>query len=406
MFKHFSLLLFIPLIFKTGLFAQPNVWLNEIHYDNGGLDVDEMLEIVLENAGTYNLGDFEIFLYNFVGSVYNNLPLFAFTASTPVNNFTLFTYTFPMESIQNGPAGIAISYQGGLIPGQFLSYEGVLFGTSGPAGGYLSTDIGAQETGSEPPGFSLQLLGSGTQYSDFTWLPFPVPATPGLPNSDGAGGDQTLPIELTSFTVSAGDGYVTLNWTTASESDNLGYAILRGLTNEGTYEELDSYVNNNTLKGAGNSSSSRNYKYVDNSVMNGITYWYKLVDVDINGIRTEHGPTHATPRADDIQIDPVDGNIPLIFDLFQNFPNPFNPSTTISFDIPELKDGFMNARVIIYDMLGQKIKTLLKSTVEAGHFELEWDGTNELNQLVPSGVYIYQFQSDLFYASKKMVLMR
>jgi hypothetical protein len=94
------------------------------------------------------------------------------------------------------------------------------------------------------------------------------------------------------------------------------------------------------------------------------------------------------------------------YSLSQNYPNPFNPSTTIGFDIPELKDGFMNARVIIYNILGQKIKTLLNRTVEAGHFELEWDGTNELNQLVPSGIYIYQFQSDLFYASKKMVFMR
>lgn len=219
-------------------------------------------------------------------------------------------------------------------------------------------------------------------------------------------GDQSLPVELKSFNAIAGDSYVELQWSTASESDNLGYEIIRCLTKEGKYEEIDSYLNNKTLKGAGNSSSSRSYKYVDKSVINGITYWYKLVDVDINGIRTEHGPVHATPRAYEVEINPIDDKIPLFFRMTQNYPNPFNPSTKIGFDIPELKDGFMNVKIVVYDMLGQKIKTLLNSSVKTGHFELEWDGTNELNQVVPSGVYIYQFQSDLFYASKKMVLMR
>jgi hypothetical protein len=219
-------------------------------------------------------------------------------------------------------------------------------------------------------------------------------------------GDQSLPVELKSFNAKAGDSFIELQWITASESENLGYLIMRNIDEEGDYKELDSYTNNSLLEGAGNSSMTRTYRYVDKTVTNGITYWYKLVDVDINGICTEHGPVHATPRADEVEINPIDGIIPLAFVLAQNYPNPFNPTTKISFDIPELKDGFMTARVIIYNMLGQKIKTLLNSSVEAGQFGLEWDGTNELNQLVPSGIYIYQFQSDLFYASKKMVLMR
>ncbi len=66
----------------------------------------------------------------------------------------------------------------------------------------------------------------------------------------------------------------------------------------------------------------------------------------------------------------------------------------------------MNARVIIYDTLGQKIKTFLYSSVEIDHFDLEWDGTDELNQLIPSGLNIYHRQSNLFNTSKKMVLTR
>ncbi|MBN1407101.1 MAG: lamin tail domain-containing protein [Calditrichaceae bacterium] len=243
-------------------------------------------------------------------------------------------------------------------------------------------------------------VSTGNTLSDWVMNP-ESNATPG-----SLEGDQALPVELTSFTANAGNNSVTLNWTTASESENLGYSIMRGMAKDGNYEEIDSYVNNKSLKGAGNSSTSLSYKFVDNSVMNEITYWYKLVDVDFNGVRTEHGPIYATPRADEVEANPVDGNIPLAFGLAQNFPNPFNPSTTISFDIPKLNDGIMNAKLVVYDMLGQKVKTLLSSTVEAGHFEMNWDGRNDLNQVVPSGIYIYQFQSELFNASKKMVLMR
>ena len=174
----------------------------------------------------------------------------------------------------------------------------------------------------------------------------------------------------------------------------------------GVYNEINSYINNISLKGAGNSSISKSYSYIDNTVINDITYWYKLVDVDFNGIRTEHGPVHVTPRCDAAEVNPVNDNIPAVFDLAQNFPNPFNPSTRISFDIPELKQDLMDVKVTVYDMLGKKVKTLLNSAVEAGHFELEWNGTNEYNIPVPSGIYVYQFQSDLFNASKKMVLMR
>ena len=406
MFKFFTITVFVLLLCSFNLFGQ-NAWINEIHYDNVGADVNEMVEIVLEDAGSYTLSNFTLYLYNGSSTqlnVYDQYSLDTFTEGATINNFTFFSV--PTPGIQNGsPDGLALAYMGVLIPGQFLSYEGTFTPIDGPAIGIESVNIGVSEDGTTPIDSSLQLLGSGIQYSDFIWAG-PVHITAGLPNSDGMGGDQSLPVELTSFTARAGNGQVTLNWKTASETNNLGYAVLRSMDKNGVYNEIDSYVSDYSLEGAGNSSISKSYSYIDNTVINDITYWYKLVDVDFNGIRTEHGPVHVTPRSDAAEVNPVNDNIPAVFDLAQNFPNPFNPSTRISFDIPELKQDLMDVKVTVYDMLGKKVKTLLKSAVEAGHFELEWNGTNEYNIPVPSGIYVYQFQSDLFNASKKMVLMR
>lgn len=92
--------------------------------------------------------------------------------------------------------------------------------------------------------------------------------------------------------------------------------------------------------------------------------------------------------------------------FLSNYPNPFNPSTRINYDIPRLKHGLLNVKITVYDMLGKKIKILLDSHLPSGHYELRWDGTNTQNIPVPSGIYVYQFQSTLFNASKKMVLIR
>ena len=160
------------------------------------------------------------------------------------------------------------------------------------------------------------------------------------------------------------------------------------------------------MKGAGNSSEGHQYQFIDRAVINGMTYWYKLIDVDFNGHRTEHGPVFATPHAAEIAIDPLQGILPEAFALNQNYPNPFNPATKINFAIPVVKDGVVGVKIAIFDMLGQRVKTLLESPMVPGVYEIEWDGTNDLGQIVPSGVYIYNFESALFSSSRKMVLMR
>jgi PKD repeat protein len=164
-------LLFTALLagFSMWTIAQ-NVWLNELHYDNAGGDVGEFIEVALENAGSYTLSDFEVYLYNGNnGANYNVKALDVYTAGTTTNGITLYYYDYPTNGIQNGaPDGLAIVYQGAVVSGQFLSYEGSFMATDGPANGMTSDDIGVAEIGS-PIGESLQLSGTGSQYSDFSW---------------------------------------------------------------------------------------------------------------------------------------------------------------------------------------------------------------------------------------------
>lgn len=90
-------------------------------------------------------------------------------------------------------------------------------------------------------------------------------------------------------------------------------------------------------------------------------------------------------------------NIPDEYYLYQNYPNPFNPVTTIKYDIP--KPG--NIELIIYDILGRKVTTLINEQKQPGRFEVKWDASN-----VASGIYIYQVRVNDFVDSKKMILLK
>lgn len=141
------------------------VFFNELHYDNSGSDVGEFVEI----AGTagIDLTGMTIELYNGNGgSVYDTIAL---TGTMPDNGSGFGTVAFYPSSIQNGaPDGMALVNADGEVI-QFISYEGVVSATDGAASGTDSTDIGIAESSSTAVGDSLQLVGSGTSYGDFTW---------------------------------------------------------------------------------------------------------------------------------------------------------------------------------------------------------------------------------------------
>ncbi len=95
-------------------------------------------------------------------------------------------------------------------------------------------------------------------------------------------------------------------------------------------------------------------------------------------------------------------SLPKTFELYQNFPNPFNSSTTIRFDVPQATQ----VRLEIYNILGQRVRQLLNNRLPAGSYRLIWDGKDELGRTVSSGVYIYVFRSQSFVKQKRMMLVK
>jgi len=103
-----------------------------------------------------------------------------------------------------------------------------------------------------------------------------------------------------------------------------------------------------------------------------------------------------------LKIHDNDSFIPSKFTLHQNYPNPFNPITTLRYDLPE--QSMVN--IIIYDLLGREVRTLVNTTQDAGFKSVIWDATNDYGKPVSAGVYLYQIQAGDFVQTKKMVLLK
>jgi hypothetical protein len=218
--------------------------------------------------------------------------------------------------------------------------------------------------------------------------------------------DNPLPVSLTSFTAIAGNSKVTLRWVTASEQENVGFKILRSNEKSGNYEQLATYENNPQLEGQFNSSTQTQYKFEDQTVVNDVTYWYKLVDVDVNGVHTEHGSLSATPHAVGNDITTINVKPAGSFALHPNYPNPFNPSTTLRFDIPALSSGESTVEMTIFNAEGQKVKTLFKGILTSGTHELTWNGDSDSGELVSSGAYFAILKMENLVRASKMLLIK
>jgi len=96
-------------------------------------------------------------------------------------------------------------------------------------------------------------------------------------------------------------------------------------------------------------------------------------------------------------------NLPEKFDLFQNYPNPFNPVTTIEYDVSEKS----NVTISIFNNLGQKVKTIVNSTLQVGHYKTNWTGIDNFGNHVSSGIYYYQMTNDKgYHKTRKLLLLK
>ena len=97
-----------------------------------------------------------------------------------------------------------------------------------------------------------------------------------------------------------------------------------------------------------------------------------------------------------------EASMPGSYSLLQNYPNPFNSTTTLRYDLA----GHSNVNIIIYDMLGREVKTLINQTQDAGFKSIQWDATNDYGKQVSAGVYLYRIQAGEYMQTKKMVFLK
>ena len=96
------------------------------------------------------------------------------------------------------------------------------------------------------------------------------------------------------------------------------------------------------------------------------------------------------------------GNLPQEYLLYQNYPNPFNASTQIRYQLPQPGD----VSLVVYDITGRRIRTLLNDSRPAGSHSVLWDGKDQDGRPVGSGAYVYRLQAGDFVAIRKSLLLK
>jgi hypothetical protein len=199
--------------------------------------------------------------------------------------------------------------------------------------------------------------------------------------------DFYLPVEILGFSRMVGDGRVTLNWQTGSETGQNTFIVTRCEQRDGIYETV------HAEDGVGG-ATGYNYGWTDLQVVNGRTYYYKLHVMDADGqhVYNVNGVPvilEATPRAG--------GEVPSAYSLWQNYPNPFNSQTNFTFAVPEA--GHVTLKV--FDLLGRGVATVVDRDLTADAYTVSWSADG-----LPAGVYMYTLTSGEFSQTKKMLYLK
>lgn len=149
-------------------------------------------------------------------------------------------------------------------------------------------------------------------------------------------------------------------------------------------------------------SNLNSSSYQANNLAKDKTYYWRVRSKDTGGNFSNYSKAEKFAVGSLTGVENNNGKIPTEFSIAQNYPNPFNPTTIINYGIPQ------NAEVTlsIYNMLGQKIKTLVSEQKSAGTYSVQWNGDNEFGQKVSSGAYIYRIAAGNFVKSMKLILMK
>jgi hypothetical protein len=194
-----------------------------------------------------------------------------------------------------------------------------------------------------------------------------------------------VPVELTSFSASMlNNKRVELKWLTASEVNNSGFEIERRNLQSDKWSKIG------FIKGSGTTTEKRSYSFIDH-YYSAVKISYRLKQIDFNGDFTYSKTIN------------INLTSPAEYKLSQNFPNPFNPSTSISFSLPSTSMVILT----IYNLLGQKVAALVDEIKDPGNYEVQWNAQN-----LTSGIYFYSLDAEgiggkeSFKSIRKMILLK
>jgi len=208
-------------------------------------------------------------------------------------------------------------------------------------------------------------------------------------------GEVSLPVELSKFYAEVVPSGILLHWETAAEINNAGFYLYRAIGEMPSFQKMASLI-----PGAGTSNEVHAYSYLDTNVQEGKLYTYKLSDIEEDtGLETFH-PAIAVIAGKGM-LDNQD--MPDQFSLHDNYPNPFNPTTTVSFDLPEAA----NLHLAIYDATGKLVRSFAGGEMwSGGSYSVIWNGKADNEKDVSSGTYFCKMVTEKYSETKAMVLLK
>ncbi|MGM0587417.1 MAG: T9SS type A sorting domain-containing protein [Bacteroidota bacterium] len=197
----------------------------------------------------------------------------------------------------------------------------------------------------------------------------------------GSGDENTLPVSLISFQANTYDnsGHPQLKWKTATERENYGFYVERWNPAQEQWKEL-SFVD-----GAGTTTQSQSYTYRDTTLQEAGNYSYRLRQVDYDGAFEMHGPVLFQFEA------------PQFMRLQSNYPNPFNPTTIIPYQLSQASE----VHLAVYDMTGRRVALLVDEPKQPGQYKVSFNG-----EQLASGLYLIRFVADGQQFTRKITLIK
>jgi len=288
------------------------------------------------------------------------------TFAAAVGYSTVYGRSYIKTADLNGDGYLDLVTSGGNVYRQLLNNGDGTFGIA--VGGNIATASGNLDTG--------DLNGDGAidvAYCDgASWFAKLMMNTP-----------TTVPVEMTTFTGHQMNGKVLLNWSTATESNNVGWEIESRIQESGYRSQNSGWKKVGFVAGKGTTTEKQSYSFsVSNLVGASADFHLKQMDSDGKISYSTILTVNLTP---------------VTFGLSQNYPNPFNPVTVINYQLASESD----VRLVVYDLLGREVASLVNEKKAAGSYTVSFNATN-----ISTGVYFYKLTAGNFSEIKKMTILK